>query len=305
MRRGSLVAASSLAALGLVVLSTSSAVAAELPATDELFSITEESLYSTPTTGTSTFIADLPQPTSGKYGADFDVTTGNAYFFADGGDDACTLYSLNPSTGVSTLVGPISAAGMDECDALNVDSDGVLRIADQDGVMATVNKATGATISSVTIGDPAAGDVGFIEQDSTGQYYVGTYGGDIFTLNVTTGAVVLFAEPTDYIETASFDSADTLWISAGGDPCQGFYSLNLTDAEGTFTFQGDFIDADDNCLNAWAMFISQPVQAPAPEEDPELAATGATSVDGVLSVAVLAALAGIGALVMSRRRQVA
>jgi len=304
MRRRALAVSSGVAALGLVVLSGAPASAATLPATDELFSITQDSLFSTLSTGSSTYIADVAQQDFGKYGADFDVTTGLAYYFADGLGPACTLYSLDPTTGVSTEIGPVSAVGMDECDALNVDSDGVVRIADQDGVMITVNKATGATIVVVTVtGVDVPGDLSFIEQSSTGQFYVGTYSGGLYTLNVTTGATVFVAQPTDYIETASFDSADTLWISGNGDQCQGLNSLNLTDPEGSFTFEGDFIDADDNCLGAYATFVSQPTQAPAPGDDPELAATGGSSVEGVLPFAVLASLAGIGALVLSRRRR--
>lgn len=301
MRRRALAASASVAALGLVLLSASPAAAAELPATDALYTLTEEEFFSTLSTGASTSISTLPQDDDGKYGADFDVTTGNAYFFADDGAPACTLYSLNPTTGVSTLIGPVGADGMDECDALNVDSTGVLRIADQGGVMITVNKATGATISSVTIGDPAAGDVSFIDQASTGQFYAGTYSGEIFTLNVTTGAVVLVAQPTGYIETASFDSADTLWYSGDGSDCQGLNSLSLTDPVGTDLFQGDFLEGTD-CLSVYAMFISQDVvPVPVEPEDPELAATGAGSIDAVLPLALLAMIVGAGALVLARR----
>jgi len=302
MRRRALAASASVAALALVVFSASPAAAAELPDTDALYSLTDTEFFSTLSSGASTAISTLPQENDGKYGADFDVTTGNAYFFADDGAPVCTLYSLNPTTGVSTLVGPVGTDGMDECDALNVDSDGVLRIADQDGIMITVDKATGATTSSVTIGGPAAGDVSFIEQASTGQYYVGTYSGEIFTLDVTTGAVVLVAQPTDYIETASFDSADTLWYSGDGSNCQGLSSLSLSDPVGTDEFQGDFLEGTD-CLSVYATFIAQSDEDPAPvePEDPELAATGPGAIDAALPWALLVMIAGVGAIVLARR----
>ncbi|MDO9590220.1 MAG: hypothetical protein Q7J04_03650 [Microcella sp.] len=300
MRRRALATSASAVAIGLVLFSASPASAAELPATDELHTLTDSDFFSTSSTGASTFISDLPQEGTGKYGADFDVTTGNAYFFADDGLPVCTLYSLNPTTGVSTLVGPVGTDGMDECDALNVDSDGVIRIADQDGVMITVNKATGATISSVTVTGPGA--ISFIEQSSTGQFYVGDYDGSIYTLNVTTGATVFVAQPTDYIETASFDSADTLWFSGDGDGCQGLNSLSLADPAGTLTAQGSFTDAD-GCLDVYAMFIAQSVADPDPvvPDVPELADTGATALDAMLPFALLVLVAGAGALALSRR----
>jgi hypothetical protein len=289
MRRPLLALSASAGAIALVVMSVAPASAAELPTSDVLY-VLPDSFYSSTSTGASTYIADLPS--GGKYGADFDVTTGLGFFFTDG--SPCTLYSIVPETGVYTEIGPVGDTGMDECDALNVASDGTLRIADQDGVMLTVDKATGATLSSVTVTGPDS--ISFIDQSSTGQFYVGTYGGDLYTLDVETGATVFIAAPTDYIETASFDSTDTLWISGSGDSCQGLSSLSLSDPVGTFQFQGDFLDGED-CLSAYSMFISgaaQPVPA-------KLADTGSVMPGWLLPFAVLGLIAGAGALVVARR----
>lgn len=303
MRRVALAAVSAAAAVGLVFVSAAPANAAELPATDALYSLTDTTFYSTTSTGVSTEISTLESPGFGKYGADFDATTGLAYYFSDDGPDACILFSLDPTTGVSTLVGNVTATDMDECDALNVDSAGVLRLADQDGVVVTVNKTTGATISSVTItGDPVVDGVSAIVQDSTGQFYVTTYGGDIFTLDVTSGATALVGSPTDYIETAVFDSADTLWYSGNGDSCQGLNSVSLADIAGTTTLQGDFLEDGTTCISVYAIFISQPVTPlPPVEDDPELAATGATPTAAAALTALLALGAGAAAVAISRR----
>lgn len=303
MRRVALAAASAAAAVGLVLVSAVPASAAELPGTDALYSLTDTTFYSTTSTGVSTEISTLESPGFGKYGADFDATTGLAYYFSEDGPDACTLFSLDPTTGVSTLIGVVGTTGMDECDALNVDSAGVLRLADQDGVIITVNKATGATISSVTItGDPLIDGVSAIVQDSTGQFYVTTYGGDIFTLDVTSGATALVGSPTDYIETAVFDSADTLWYSGNGDGCQGLNSVSLADIAGTTTLQGDFLEDGTTCISVYAIFISQPVTPlPPVEDDPELAATGATPTAAAALIALIALGAGAAAVAISRR----
>ena len=289
MRRPLLAIPASAGAIALVLMAGAPASAAELPSSDVLYLLPDEGFYSSTSTGESTFISDLPA--GGKYGADFDSTTGLGYFFIDG--TPCTLYSIVPETGVYTEIGPVGDTGMDECDALNVASDGTLRIADQDGVMLTVDKATGATLSSVTID---TSDISFIDQTSTGQFYVGTYGGELYTLDVQTGAAVFVDQPTDYIETANFDSSDTLWISGSGDGCQGLSSLSLSDPTATFQFQGNIAEGED-CLSAYSMFIAgatQPVPA-------QLAETGSAMPTWLLPVAVLSLIAGAGALLVGRR----
>ena len=295
MRRLTIASTAAVAALALVALSAAPASAAELPTTDALYGITSESVYTVTTTGASTFLAAVP-PAGGKYGADFDVNTGKAYYFADTNPD-CTLYSLDPATGASTLVGIMVSAEINECDALNVALDGTLRVADQDGVLLTVDKATGAVLGSVTVVGITA--ISFIDQTSDGVFYAGDYNGTIYTLDVNTGAATYFAQPTDYIETASFDSANTLWIDGDGEDCQGLNSLSLADPLGSFLYQGDFFDGEE-CLSTFATFITQPL-LPA-----KLAATGAAPSAAVVApFALLALIAGVGALVMARQRRAA
>jgi len=308
MRRRALAISSSVAALGLIMLSASPASAATLPATDELYSLAGDRLYSTTSTGASTLLSDLNAPGS-EFGADFDVTTGDAYFFSEIGE-ACDLYSLDPATGIPTLVGAVTGTGVDECDAINVALDGTLRIADQDGVILTIDKATGATISSLAVVGVDA--ISFIEQASTGTFYVGDYNGSIYTLDVATGATVFIAQPVSYIETASFDSEDTLWFSGDGVGGQGLSSLSVADPVGTLQFEGNFLDGV-NGISAFALFITQAAAAPAPvvpapptvPAAPQLAATGAISMDAMLPFAVLSLIAGAGALALSRRTRTA
>ncbi|MDH6180357.1 LPXTG-motif cell wall-anchored protein [Microbacteriaceae bacterium SG_E_30_P1] len=301
MRRRASAASSAaiIAALGLVFVGVSPAGAAELPETDVLHPITREALYTSTSTGASTFVADL-ESEGGKYGADYDPATGVAYYFA-ATPVACDLYTLDPATGASTLVGPVAHESIDECDGLNVALDGTLRIIDQDAVIVTVDKSTGAVLSSLPI--DGADYLSFIDQTTTGEFYLGGYDGAIYSLDVATGVAEFIAQPLDYIETASFDSANTLWYSTDGDACQGLGSLDLGDPTGTATFQGDFFAGDD-CLNAYAMFITQPGVAPAPQPapapGPQLAATGSTPT-AVLPIAGVVLLSGFGALILARR----
>ncbi len=305
MRRRGHSAGSVAVAVGIVLVSATPTSAAELPAADLLYSLTNTRLFTTTSTGAMTPITGLEGSGVGKYGADFDSTTGLVYYFAGGGTTACTVYSLDPITDLSTIVGEVGTTGIDECDALNVDRDGVMRVADQDGVMVTVNKTTGATVSSVTIqGDPA-GDVSFIGQSSTGQFYAATYSGGLYTLDVTTGATMFVGSPTDFIETASFDSADTLWISGNGNSCPGLSSVSLSDLAGSFTVQGDFLDADSTCQYVSGMaFVTVRTTAPPPpaeEDQPELAPTGTTPTAAAALLAMLALIVGAAAVASVRR----
>lgn len=298
MRRSVFATTAGIAALALVALGAAPASAAELPEANTLYPLTQEALYSATSTGASTYIADLPDQGDGKYGADFDVTTGKAYYFTDTDPD-CSLYTLDPATGVSTFVGFVVSDLTDECDALNVALDGTLRVADQDGTMLTLDKATGAVLATVTITGIEA--ISFIDQTTTGVFYAGDYDGALYTLDVTTGVATFVAQPTEYFETASFDSADTLWFATGADSSCGYglASLSLTDPVGSATYQGDYLDGDA-CLDAYALFIAQPAP-PA-----QLAATGAAPAAAALApFAVLALLAGGGALMLQRRSRTA
>jgi hypothetical protein len=292
MRRITLISAAALSVCGLVALGAAPASAAELPADNALFALSSETFYSSATDGALTPISGLPD-NSGKYGADYDPTTGKAFYFEDG--NPCTLYSLDITTGVSTEIGLVDDPGTDECDALDVAQDGTLRIGDQDGVVLTVDKTTGAVLSSVPTNiDPLS----FITQAADGTFYAGTYDGALFTYDPATGVGTPIPSPLSYIETASIDSAGTLWITSDGDDvCEyGLWSLDIADPVGTLEFQGDLAD-DEGCVSAFALFVSGPPPAP------QLAATGGSPAMVLAPFAVLGMIAGLGALVFARRQR--
>ena len=294
MRRFALVSTAAVAAFGLIAFGASSASAVELPEDNDLFAIGSDAFYSSATNGALTFIADLPD-NSPKHGADYDPTTGKAFFFEDG--NPCTLYSLDIVTGVSTEIGPVGGEGdFNECDALDVAQDGTLRIGDQQGRVLTVDKTTGATISSV-LSDIT--DLSFITQAADGTFYAGTYSFGLYTFDPTTGAGTPILSGLNYYETASIDSSGTLWISSSGDNCgQGLWSLDVTDPVASLLFEGDFLEGED-CASVYALFVSGPAPAP------QLAATGSTPAIEFAPFAVLALLVGAGALALARRQRTA
>ena len=295
MRRFALVSTAAVAALGLLALGAPSASAVELPEDNDLFAIDSDEFFSSATNGVLTYISDLPS-SGGKYGADYDPTTGKAFYFEDG--NPCTLFSLDIVTGVSTEIGPVGGSGdFNECDALDVSHDGTLRIADQEGRVLTVDKATGATISDVLSDIP---DISFITQAADGTFYAGSYTAGLFSFDPATGAGTPILSGLNYYETASIDSSGTLWISSDGDNCgQGLWSLDVTDPVGSLLFEGDFLEGVDDCASIFALFVSGPAPAP------QLAATGSTPDIGFAPIAVLALLVGVGALALARRQRTA
>lgn len=292
MRRSPLAAVGILSAAGLAVFAASPASAADLPAGDSLYAFDFSTYYGLAGDGFATAIADLPE-NGGKYGADFDSTTGVGYFFED--DNPCLLYTIDPATGASTLVGEVGGVtDFDECDALNVAADGTLRIADQNGVILTVDKATGAVISSVVSDVPS---ISFISQGPDGTFYAGSYDGGLYTLDVATGAGTLFDGTVGYFETGAIDTAGTLWFISDGDDCGvGLWSLSLSDPTAV-TFQGDVASAE-GCLSTYAIMVTGGYVPPAPQ----LAATGVEPALLAAPAAALALILGIGALAVSRRR---
>lgn len=300
MRRRLFVGSSSVLAFGLVLVSGTPASAAALPAGDELFALTTTTFYSTSATGLSVGIAGLEQPDDGKYDADFDPSSGLAYYFADNPTAVCNLYSLDPVSGTSTFIGPVGPPELAECDALDIDNNGVLRISSQGGTLVTLDKATAATIDIVTITGGPLNQISSFDQDSTGQFYLTTYLGEVYTLDVTTGATVLVGTPTSYIESAVFDSSDTLWFSGSGDTCQGLFSMRISDMAGTLTAQGDFYDGDSNCLDAYALFVVKATTPPG-ASDPELAATGAEPPLVAVVFAIMSLVGGAVLIAMNSR----
>jgi LPXTG-motif cell wall-anchored protein len=286
VRRSSLlITASATLAGAMLLLGAGPASAAELPPGSTLYVIGENAVYTSTSDGSLTLLGNLPD-LNNVYGADWDATTGVAYFFTSG--LACDLYRLDVTTGAATFVAELE---FDNCDALDVAADGTLRIADDSGTISTVDKTDGTTISDITV-DP---QVGWISQAPSGAFYIGDYSGFLYTLDPNTGDTVQIAHPTGYIESADFDTDGTLWMSVELAFCQGLASLSLADPEESFTPQGEFGEDKNTCVQGYALFVVPGDPAPA------LPATGPDNVIAPLALAGLVLVLGLVAYLRSRK----
>lgn len=279
-----------LAAAALIVGSTAlaaPAAAADLPVGDTLYVIGENTLYTSGSDGTLTEVVNVAP--GFVFGADYDPTSGLVYYFIDGGPStACELFTLDLATGLTDSVGYLD---FNECDALDIATDGTLRIGNDDGYLAVVDKADGSTLSSVTLSI----SLSWLDQAPGGQFYAGDYPGNLYTLDPATGATTLVAAPTFYWVGGKFDTVGTLWAAArtGPEGCQGLASLSLDDPEESYLFEGDFLE-DGSCVDGYALFIVPPPK-------PVLPATGPSMVLPLAGIAGLAMLAGLTVLIRSRR----
>jgi hypothetical protein len=300
MRRRIAVTTAAAAAIALVSLGASPAAAAELPEGAELYGFTYETFFAMGSDGALTEVSTLPNVDDGKFGADFDSTTGLGYYFADG--EPCVLFSIDVETGISTEIGPVGedVPQFTQCDALNVDRDGTLRIASQHGVMLTVDKSTGATLSVVQV--DLEDYLSAILQAPDGSFYATTYYDGLFALDVATGSLAPIASGLNGYESAVIDDAGTVWASAPGGCSYGLWSLPISDPM-SVTFEGSFLNGDI-CEGVYALLVTGAVVPPAPA--PQLAATGTGSAAQSLApFAALALLAGGGALLLARRTRIA
>ena len=295
------------ATLGVSLISAAPAAAAPIPSGDAVYVIQDSNddgvsaLYTVTENGTATLVGPMSD-SYGVWGASFDATTGLAYFFDDY-EAPCTLYSLDIATAQEALVG---TTGVNNCDGIDVDSTGVLRILSGDGEIVTVDKATAATISSVTttgIGSEAS----FLAVTSTGAFYSGDYVTTVFSLDTSTW-VATATGSVPYVEAADLDSADRLWSLGNGSDCStGLSSFDPADPDATVEFQGDILIDGDVCVSAYAIFVAKsPAPAPAPEPAPAaLPATGSAEniVAGGIAALALLALGLASILVATTRRE--
>lgn len=290
-RRAAVAVTSSVAALGLVLLSAGPAsAAATLPDGDQLYVIGDNQLWTSTQDGALTLVGAFASTGGGIYGADWDPTSGLAYFFRDGAP--CQLYSLDIVTAVDTLIGTLEASN---CDGLDVDVNGVLRVLSGSGQLYTVDKTDASTISDVNVTADSE-QLSFLASTTTAQFTTGDYSTELFSLDVTTGATTPIGD-IDYVESADYDSTNQLWISGEGDTCQvGLSSMRQPGDGTTYGFEGDFI-YEANCVNAFAIFVTGNFAPPAPV----LPATGPGAVVPLAAIAGLAVLAGVTVLIRARR----
>lgn len=133
------------------------------------------------------FLAVAQQPVSAQqvlYGS-----TGSG--LPGGGDTPSSLYTINPATGASTLVGPIGFSGVNSID-FNPNTGVLYGIANEsflaNSVLITINTQTGAgTLVAPLLPDFQSPDMSF---NSSGTLYTWSepFNDDLNTVNLTTGA---------------------------------------------------------------------------------------------------------------------
>lgn len=129
---------------------------------------------------TSVFIAN---PTSGWQGIEWDPTT-QVFFLLN---QNFSIYSLDPTTGVTTLVG---ASGAPLATALEVDANGGLwAMGFSNGILYSVDKTTGSFTATVTTSPVNMQGMSF---DSGGQLYgANTTTDSLYTIDMSTGTTTL------------------------------------------------------------------------------------------------------------------
>ncbi len=144
-----------------------------------------------------------------------------------GADGLSTLYTANPTSGATTMVGAI---GFERCGAMDSDATGTLYAACEraDGsntpVLITIDPNTGAGTEIGPTGiNGAIGDISFRGADGT-LFAFDAFNDPqhtLFTLDTGTGAATLVGDTglsADGGNGMTFDGADTLWHSARNGP---------------------------------------------------------------------------------------
>ncbi len=307
----SAVAATAALTLGGAVAAQADDVPAAIPAGQTLYGIEYQQnggdltsqLVTIDADGTVHLVGELEQNYR-AWAADWDPTTGIAYFFDD--VDGCMLYSLDLATATETFVGEM--LDIAECDGLDIDADGVLRILEQGGLLHVVNKTTAAVESTHTISGEGgnAYDLASLATAADGRMVIADYADNVFLIDTTTWAATRIDEAIGATETSDFDATGRLWsvVRAEGDACiVTLSSADVSDAELGFAMQGPTLRGD-TCSAAWAIFF---VDEPTPEvpaapvpATPALAETG-IELNAVGAASAVLLLAGLLLVVVRRR----
>jgi hypothetical protein len=151
-----------------------------------------------PSTGATTFVANLTQYINVEGDIAFDPTTGILYAV----DGIGPLFKINTSTGVCTSIGslPLDLPGGADYSGLAFDSSGQLYVWSQFGqVLRKVNKSNAAVQSTLPLSPSPGGGVGDLAFDpGTGKcFFAGNPTGAILsTVNTNTGVVTTIGPTT-------------------------------------------------------------------------------------------------------------
>lgn len=301
--------AASVVALASVSTAAHAADPVDLPAGDAIYqanySTDPTALWTTASNGTATVIGTpstfIPEVVDGAW----NPVTNRSYLIGDGYSGPCELWEANLTTGALTFVAVITGGNGPtyNCDAFDVAPDGTAWVTMYDdfvdtsytGVLAKLNLSDGTTSDPVTITGVVGGISWIVVQPSTGVMFLGSFGGDLYTVNTTTGAIT----PVDSVVTdaslydAAFDSSGRLWITGWPDYTE-LYSANVADFATSFVSQGPItIGGSGNDTGTDSLWI---VRGPAP------AVLAATGVDATVPLIGGFALLMLGAAALGIRR---
>ncbi len=305
-----------LAVLAGPVVLAAPAVAATLPADDEMFSV--EYLEEGSTGSIWQVSPDSPTPITEVAGSPvampaeivdsaYDPTTGAAYVIGNGYSTPCTLWSVTVDPPALTFIANITD-GTDpvvpDCNAFDILPNGTAYVTHGATTLATINLATGIVtdVAELTNEEQSA-SVSWIKYDpATDTTFAMGNGGEFYELDLATG-ILTFLTDLELDEAATYDadidSAGTIWFQAWGF-WVSTWSFDPADPVATVTQESEEFEG-------WGSDTLWIMPAEAEEEsvvtDPELADTGAT--DGAVLLFGSLALMTLGAALVLRRRAAA
>ena len=163
---------------------------------------------------------------------DFGATTGKLYGIAQ--DSASDLYSVNPSTGATTFIGPTNlpfngGQGVSaNCPVLYATAQ-----PDSDSALYLINTTTGAASE---IGDTGVGAIDALVCEN-GSLYAATLAGNLYTLNLTNGQATFVAATQGRLYGMAYLLYETLTVTTAGN--------------GTVTSTDGFISCPGTCSHTY------------------------------------------------------
>jgi hypothetical protein len=163
---------------------------------------------------------------------DFGATTGELYGIAQ--DSASDLYSVNPSTGATTFIGPTNlpfngGQGVSaNCPVLYATAQ-----PNSDSALYLINTTTGA---ATEIGDTGVGAIDALVCEN-GTLYGATLTGNLYTLNLTTGQATFVAATEERLYGMAYLLYETLTVTTSGN--------------GTVTSTDGFINCPGTCSHTY------------------------------------------------------
>ena len=294
-------------ALVLPFLVVAPASAATLPSTDTLYAISCDhgaELFSVDTdTADMTLIGSTTLANDCAGQGAFDPITGTAYYISWG--NVGGLAAIDLTTGAATVT-PITGDSVDYGvpDSLAIGRDGsAWVIAGYD--LFSIDLSTGATTLVANLTDHCF--YSFSVDPSTGKFYVIECGsGEAFELTVADGTLTSIGTITltDNTYALQIDTSGRWWFQQDDS---SLWSTAIPNGVMTPESEGNLVDsANSTAPYSESLLLTYEDDVPADHviaADPELAATGAEVVPGLLAAGTLAVLGTVLTMVAIRRRR--